>query len=100
MTSSAADGLIGIKSVLSTAFSLLSSQNANFDYVSKGIESGKSQAVAGFHSIVQVAVAPKDHPDQIENCEVDMYENTNNEVAEVTMKCEKTLLNTLNFYVS
>lgn len=75
-------------SKLGTVFSLLSTQNEDFDYLLKLVESGKSQIVFGSHSIVQVLAASKDHADQNKHCEVDFYENVQSEVTNVSMKCE------------
>lgn len=76
-----------LKTTLSSKFDLLKSQNADFDYVLKSIVSGRSQAVAGSHSIVKVLAAPKDHADQDKHCDVDFYEDLRNQISEVTMIC-------------
>lgn len=85
------DGLNNYIPQLSTIFSQLSSQNTDFDsnqFVLKRIVSGKYQVVAGYHSVLQVEVAPKDHPDQVKHCKVDIYENLKIEIEEVNMKCD------------
>lgn len=82
------EGLNNVLPTVHTAFSLLGTEYPEFDYILKRVVSGTSQIAAGKHFRLKVEVTPKDHADQVKNCEIYLYENLQSTITEINLKCE------------
>lgn len=82
------DGLVHVTSEAPTLFNLLKGKYPDFDYTFKRIVSGKSQVVAGSRYYAKIEVTPKDHADQVKNCDLDYVEDLKHVFTKIELKCD------------